>query len=267
VKHIFVDGTHAIGPQGTQVLTVLGLTTFGVVVPLGYCVTNGATMVHHMYLLEQLAGMGLTPTHVHVDYERAEQQAVKAVFPNARIVGCFFHFLQAVRRQYIQYCGAIKENDKVWESTHELLSRLYKSTTQEMFEHNIEALRLFCEKHKHGRFWNEYFFKTWIKKFHLTTWSMIGEKDPDARQIRTNNFAESWNNHLKHVTFEGLLNLGLDKVCDGLHQSLRTATIDINKRTRVHGFGLELESFVPEEDEGGDQNVAIPTDNGTLEIP
>jgi hypothetical protein len=149
----------------------------------------------------------------------------------------------------------------------ELLSRLYKLTTQEVFECNIEALRLFCEKHKHGRFWNEYFFKTWIKKFHLTTWSMVGEKDPDARRIHTNNFAESWNNHLKHVTFEGSLNLGLDKVCDGLHQSLRTATININRCACVRGFGLELESFVPEEDEGADQNVAIPTDNGTLEIP
>ncbi len=89
IKHIFVDGTFALGPQGTQVLKVLGLTQFGIVVPLGYCVTNGATVVHHLFLLEQLAGMGLNPTHVHVDFERAEQQAVELAFPKAWLAVTF----------------------------------------------------------------------------------------------------------------------------------------------------------------------------------
>lgn len=38
--------------------------------------------------------LGITPQHFLTDYETAMQQGLQAVFPDAVISGCFFHFTQ-----------------------------------------------------------------------------------------------------------------------------------------------------------------------------
>jgi MULE transposase domain len=40
----------------------------------------------------------LDPTMINTDFEAALTKALKEVFPNAKIHGCFFHFAQAVFR-------------------------------------------------------------------------------------------------------------------------------------------------------------------------
>ena len=40
----------------------------------------------------------LSPLAVHVDFEKALVNAVRSQFPNAMIVGCYFHFKQAIFR-------------------------------------------------------------------------------------------------------------------------------------------------------------------------
>jgi len=41
IQHVFIDGARSIGPHGFQLVTVLGLTTAGLV-PLGFLLTEGA---------------------------------------------------------------------------------------------------------------------------------------------------------------------------------------------------------------------------------
>jgi hypothetical protein len=220
IRHIFIDRTHGIGPCGTQVLTVLGLTQYGIVVPLGYCVTNGATANHYLFLLDQLAGMGLNPTHVHVDYERPEQTTIGLAWPRARVVGCFFHFLQANRRQYEAWCRKIRQKDKIWTEIHRYLCLIYKSTTTAMVKESCQQLQKFCGANNRHNWFRDYFYATWVKKFLHRTWSMAGETDPAAAAIRTNNFVKVWNHHLKSVTFDHVLNQGLDKVAEGLYKTM-----------------------------------------------
>jgi hypothetical protein len=45
----------------------------------------------------------LDPAFVHCDFELALINAVTQQFPNAKIVGCLFHWKQALRRYLIRY--------------------------------------------------------------------------------------------------------------------------------------------------------------------
>lgn len=42
------------------------------------------------------------PSTIGVDYESAVINAVKEVFPNAKLIGCTFHYKQAIRRKMLE---------------------------------------------------------------------------------------------------------------------------------------------------------------------
>ena len=65
--------------------------------------------------------MSLDPTIVHSDFEVATQNAIGAVFPSARLLGCWFHHNQAVFRT-IQKRGLQGEFNKSG-SVFKLLAR------------------------------------------------------------------------------------------------------------------------------------------------
>src|SRR5699024_1104601 len=41
----------------------------------------------------------LNPASIMSDFEKAAQNAIRTVFPNAAIIGCFFHFSQSIWKQ------------------------------------------------------------------------------------------------------------------------------------------------------------------------
>ena len=49
----------------------------------------------------RMAGYKLKPSHVYCDFEKGLINAVRECFPDACIVGCLFHFKQALRRHMI----------------------------------------------------------------------------------------------------------------------------------------------------------------------
>ena len=141
IRHVFIDGTHALGPQGTQVVAVLALLpSTQQVVPIAYLATNGATDTHYAYLLRKLKERGLNPTHIHKDMELAIGNAAAQVWPHARTIGCYFHYLQAVRRRFEKIYG--KRNKELRRQVMEHCARIYRSRNMDAFRRNIEDLRV-----------------------------------------------------------------------------------------------------------------------------
>ena len=100
-----LDGTFdVVNELYTQLFTLHGITDEGWVFPLVYALLPDKKTSSYKYVLNELTfnafGLLLNPTIVIMDFERAEINAVNAIFPNAKLQGCHFHFFQALHRHF-----------------------------------------------------------------------------------------------------------------------------------------------------------------------
>ncbi len=228
ISHVFLDGTRNIGPHGTQLVAFLALLACGTVVPMGFLITQGAHQDNYEYFALQLRDVGFSPRYIHVDFERAEHLAVSSVWPKANIVGCYFHFQQACMKRWRKLYGA-RTTDKTWSEVHKFLQRAASATRSEDFKMHIRALRDFLRVNKKHEFWN-YFHNQWIKKVHPRLWSLIEEQDSEATRVRTNNYAEGFNQFLKTVAFDRRKFLSVDTVCQKLIDVLKARHTELIAR-------------------------------------
>lgn len=66
----------------------------------------------------------LNPTTFMTDYERAMRNALREVFPAAKLFTCWFHFCQAVKRhasQIPQFMACVRNNDDAAKLYHKFL--------------------------------------------------------------------------------------------------------------------------------------------------
>ena len=99
--HIYMDGTFKISPTiFFQLYTIHGFirsTSF----PLIYALLPNKIKETFTRLLEEVKKLiaEFHPQSFLIDYEMAMYGAIRAVFPEASIRGCFFHFSQALYRK------------------------------------------------------------------------------------------------------------------------------------------------------------------------
>ncbi|GMF33514.1 unnamed protein product [Phytophthora lilii] len=101
---IFIDGTFRCVPRGFQqcIVVMVHDRSSGLYVPVFYVLTTHRTMNiyrHVLHFIIQAADEQLEPAEFICDFERALINAVQIQFPAADIIGCLFHFKQAVRRR------------------------------------------------------------------------------------------------------------------------------------------------------------------------
>jgi len=101
-KIIQVDGTSEVcPPQYTQLFTIHGVVE-GLVVPLVYALLPNKCRTSYYNLLslirDSIVNMSLIfdPDVIVTDFEASTLEALKQHFPRARLVGCYFHFCQAL---------------------------------------------------------------------------------------------------------------------------------------------------------------------------
>merc|ERR1711991_658131 len=75
--------------------------------------------------------MGLRPTHVHVDFEVAEHNAIRLVFPDARLAACYFHLKQAWHRQWVKLYGKQKRDQ--WKEVNSYATRMAQALNYPAF--------------------------------------------------------------------------------------------------------------------------------------
>jgi hypothetical protein len=236
ITHIFVDGTRSIGPHGTQVVTILGLLACGTVIPLAFMVTQGATSTHYEFLADSLKHHGLNPKYIHLDFEVAEHNAVRKVWPGARLVGCVFHFMQACLRKWRKLFGA-RHNDVCWPATKAFLQRAYSSTSKTDLAVHLTGLQAYLVANHREAFWN-YFAAQWLVKIPPTLWTLIGGEVDLLTAIRTNNYAEGFNNFMKQIIFDCRKFLNLATVCERLYGILKAKLTELTTRDPAVVAGL-----------------------------
>lgn len=98
------DATFKVAPTLFQQLFIIHGFRNGVAYPLLYCLMPYRTSEMYRKVLTALKNLhpGLAPTTIMTDYEMAEINAFKHIFPNAEHKGCFFHFCQCFYRHIQQ---------------------------------------------------------------------------------------------------------------------------------------------------------------------
>ena len=59
---------------------------------------EGRTTEDYVSVLRKITDIiDINPIKIISDYEKAEQNALQMVFPDAKLIGCFFHYSQVIK--------------------------------------------------------------------------------------------------------------------------------------------------------------------------
>eukprot|EP00644_Phytophthora_capsici_P012662 jgi/Phyca11/113211/e_gw1.23.476.1 len=136
------------------------------------------------------------------DFERGLINAVRDQFPDATIIGCLFHFKQAVRRNMQKLRIPVEETKTMMKRgfLDSLTVMSHDRIDPDGFQYVIKKFRAALDGNgteyssdKWTQFW-EYFRKTWIEMYPPNLWNINGV----TRTIvnRTNNPLERYNREL-----------------------------------------------------------------------
>ncbi|KAL7286184.1 hypothetical protein TKK_0008669 [Trichogramma kaykai] len=194
---LYGDGTFKIRPNNprdiAQVYTfhlMKNLSGF----PAFFFLTNSRTADLYKAMLRQM--IQVIPElanlkSISTDFERSIITAVREVLPNARLSGCLFHYMQALRRYWYWKC-------RIPDEFHNILE--YAMSLAYLPAENMEAgfnvvmgLMNYHNVPNADRF-NTYFRRQWLPLANVV--SVYG------RRIRTNNICENF--HLHARTFIGI---------------------------------------------------------------
>lgn len=217
---LFIDGTFNVTPFRTNQLLIVMADILGRIRPIAYIVHTCRSQKQYTEIFKHLQSMLLDfdsverkPASVMFDFEKASRRAARVVWPEAEVLGCNFHFCQALRRRAIAtfstaFHGTLHQAVK-------LLMRL-SLLPIELIDEGLDAIKAFIESHRltdNFSDYMDYFERTWMKSYKPKDWCVC------ERVHRTNCNTEGYNNTVKSFissrpgpwTFlQGLQDLGYD---------------------------------------------------------
>lgn len=104
-RHYLIDGTFKIVPYGCfKQLLVIHLGKFDTVHPFIYVLMSNKTQIAYSHVFKYIHNniFKLDCASFTTDYELAMKNAIRSLFPKTRLVSCWFHFVQAVRKHMSQ---------------------------------------------------------------------------------------------------------------------------------------------------------------------
>ncbi|XP_039297484.1 uncharacterized protein LOC120354421 isoform X2 [Nilaparvata lugens] len=150
-ERIHVDATFKTVPaqlQAQQLLTIHGEYMHHLF-PLAYVLMTRRTQDAYEGVLSYLKNQmpALNPTFVLADFEQAIQNATLTVWPNCRIVGCFFHYTQAVYRRMVQLntAAVMRQSIEASKAGHMLMSLALLPSAR--IEAGMEVIKAYIEAH------------------------------------------------------------------------------------------------------------------------
>ncbi|CAF0758007.1 unnamed protein product [Didymodactylos carnosus] len=206
---VHVDGNFKVAPTsqagGTPLFTQL-FSFFGLfhnkILPLAFVFFNGKSKKKYSKLLRCLKDkafalmMLFTPDKIVLDFETGLVPAIQDEFPLSEIIGCNFHFNQALYRN-LQNLGLQQEyvDDEAVRKYFRMISgipflptHLVQSTYDEVVDSTPLRIR-----HKMQPFYH-YFSNTWLNgQYAIEVWNVYGQ------DRRTNNDVESWHSKLSRL--------------------------------------------------------------------
>lgn len=213
----YIDCTYKSCPNGfVQCLIIMVYSqATGMYVPLWYILLDGASEWVYSTAIQlvqiKCGPQGeIKPSTVTTDFEKGLIKAIKKIFPSAEVVGCLFHFFQALMRYWKDECRLPKNLG----SLMIYISRLLTVVDPLEIENAIAYCRAKLNEDLYpaftaqfNKYW-QYFLKTWVKEYKPVVWNVhrfvnraeaLNEKDTMELQNKTNNGLERYNREMNKI--------------------------------------------------------------------
>ncbi|KAJ5080305.1 hypothetical protein M0811_03790 [Anaeramoeba ignava] len=192
-NQIFIDGTFLSAAKPfTQLITIMCFDhSSRIYVPAVYAISTSSKQDMYTFIFENIFRYFLNSKwkfkYVTCDFEVSLQNAIKKVLPEAQLIGCFFHWKNAIRKKVNKLCSELDENQK-----KELVESLEELTyiPLNMIEEKLKKIKVHfkgCEE------FFKYFQKIWMRKYSPQIWNI--SSFPDLSQ-RTNGPLEGYHKRL-----------------------------------------------------------------------
>jgi hypothetical protein len=194
--HIFLDGTFRAAPPPFKqcVIIVAFDAATNLFIPCVWALLTSKSeylyccLLHELIVLLEYRWM---PKLCTVDFEKGLINAVQHEFSQSKMVGCFFHFKQALFKRMRRMGLPKKEIAKCCELINILT----------IIPHDQLSLAIkFIRRHdvlRHNEwkgFW-KYFDRTWTRRYPISLWNIHDQSDYELSG-RTNNAVERYNRRL-----------------------------------------------------------------------
>lgn len=187
----YFDGTFKIQPLGFHQLFIGHVEIEGTPHAAVYVLMNSMDQKHYEAVFKYLIDRYKVDVDiVKTDFELAVINAVKAKWRNSKHECCYFHFCQAIHKNFGKKVDA-KTKD------HWQIEKLFLKLPMLPLNLIKKGLEIIIKRQKKLKVFNDfavfnsYFVDTWIERFKPTLWCVEGLLS------RTNNFCESYNKTIK----------------------------------------------------------------------
>lgn len=207
----FVDCTFRIVPKGFYQLMIIMIYSAAhqTYVPVLYILLQNKkeqTYLRALTEAEFAANHYLRPKTVTCDFEIGLMNAILAKFPSAHLIGCLFHFKQAIRRKLIKDFKVPSDAVSFLCGEHGLMNILCSIPIEDIVPFGISYIRSKMNQYeamygdKLEQFW-KYFTRTWLNQYDPNHWnihSIVSQQvnEEDILINRTNNALERNNRTL-----------------------------------------------------------------------
>lgn len=188
-NHLFIDATFRCVPRGFKQCLIFMIhdAASDVYLPVFYVLMSGKTewcywvAINYVLIATQLK---LEPASVTCDFERALINAVQDQFPTASLVGCLFHWKQAIRRKMIEFrLPEVQVRQLMTPGVFDILTIIPINQIEKV---GIPFVRSLIDetgdKLKWENFW-KYFVNTWMVNYKPEWWNInqIANSDEDIQ--------------------------------------------------------------------------------------
>lgn len=197
-ERVFLDGTFKCVPRLFEQLYTLHCFIHGQMFPAAYILLPGKNLsiYSRMFcLLKDIANnfqLNFEPRIFHLDFEAAAISSIQDIFPNSRIIGCLFHFCQAIWRK-VQNLG-LTRSYRQNSDFNKLVRRLCAlPLAREMHIEDLWLNHIHAEAPAipHVNELLDYYVRTWLDEDHAmfprAIWNQFDNLGP-----RTTNHLEGW---------------------------------------------------------------------------
>jgi len=203
--NLFIDCTFKSCPRGFYQCMIIMMysTAYATYIPIFYVLLESKCETVYYHALEQCIGASdwkMDALTVSCDFETALMNQCKLQFRGAKLVGCLFHWKQALRRKLLK-CHVPQDIITSLLGPNGTANILTETPINDMIGKGIPYVRFMTNEGDYVKqldvFWN-YFTDTWMKKYDPKDWNVNGDFDEETVEIvnRTNNPLERYSRTL-----------------------------------------------------------------------
>lgn len=163
-RNYLIDATFKVVPIGTfKQLLVIHYMKFDTVHPFVYILMSNKSQIAYAHVFKYIDTniFSLRCSSFTTDYETGLKNALRSLFPNSRLVSCWFHFTQAIRRR------ATKSKSPLGPliGSNEAVTKLYYKFQALALLHKNKILATFEELKEEALALNETAFTSFLKYY------------------------------------------------------------------------------------------------------